>query len=236
MAVTDHDTIDGLEEALRAGDTQNVIVLRGVELGAREDRNLHILGYGFSSQASGLRELCQVMKDSRDKRKYRIIRFLKDRGVELSLAEVEALAGGEIIARPHFARAMVQRGYVTTVREAFDRYLDTDEYQSIERFKADAEHCIAAIRQAGGHAVLAHPWQLRYSNQNLETLVARLKELGLEGIECHYPKHTPEQVQFYLSLTGKYGLHVTAGSDFHGEKVKPDVSLVPVELDVSWLF
>jgi len=235
LAITDHDTIQGLEEAVRTGETLEITVLRGIELGAAEDRNLHILGYGFSPDAPGLRKLCQVLKDSRDERKYRIVRFLKEKGMDISLAEVEELAGGKIIARPHFAQIMVRRGYVASTREAFDRYLDTDEYQKIERFKADARQCIAVIQQAGGRAVLAHPWQLRYSDDALETLVVRLKELGLAGIECYYPRHTPEQIQFYLSLARKYDLHITAGSDFHGEKVKPDVQLTPVELDVSWL-
>lgn len=83
--------------------------------------------------------------------------------------------------------------------------------------------------------MLAHPWQLRYDDEQLERLVVQLKKDGLEGIECYYPKHTPEQVKFYLSLAEKYDLHITAGSDFHGEQVKLEVALVPMEIDVEWL-
>ena len=128
LALTDHDTLDGLEEAAQAGKALGVRVIPGVELGAKEYRSLHILGYRFSPQAEGLSRLCTQLKQGRDERKYRMIDFLREKGVDISLAEVEELAGGDVIARPHFAQVMVRRGYVQTTREAFDRYLDTDEY------------------------------------------------------------------------------------------------------------
>ena len=235
LALTDHDTLGGLDEAVRAGEGLGLPVLRGIELGAREDRHLHILGLGLEAHCPDLEALCQTLKDSRDERKYRIVSFLADKGIPIDLAEVEALVGGDVIARPHFAQVMVRHGYVATTREAFDRYLDTDEYQKIERFKADASTCIQAIHGAGGKAVLAHPYQLNYSDEKLEALVASLKEQGLDGLECYYPRHTPEMVARYLALAGKYGLSVSAGSDFHGEQVRPDTLLRPVPLDTAWL-
>ncbi len=236
LAVTDHDTVDGVEEAVTAGEKQGIQVLRGVELGASEDRNLHILGLGLQSGSTPLGELCETLRKSRDERKYRIISFLKEKGVEISLEEVEALAGGKVVARPHFARVMLQHGYVSTTREAFDRYLDTDEYQRIERFKAGAAQCIEAIHQAGGKAVFAHPYQLQYEEKQLENMVCSLKEYGIDGMECYYPKHTPEMVEQYLQLAKKYNLHVTAGSDFHGEQVHPDMPLTPISLEIEWIF
>ena len=185
LALTDHDTVDGLDEAILAGEATGLRVLRGVELGAKEYRNLHILGYGFSTGPSPLTELCQKMKDGRDERKYRIIDVLREKGVDISLAEVEELAGGDIIARPHFAQVMVRRGYVATTREAFDRYLDTEEYQRIERFKADARTCVEAIRDAGGKVSLAHPYQLKLEDGALETLGGELAGYGLDAIECY---------------------------------------------------
>lgn len=142
LALTDHDTLDGLEKAEQAGAALGIRVLRGVELVAREYRNLHILGYGFSTAAPELRELCTWLKRGRDERKFRIIEYLREKGAELSLEEVEEIAGGEIIGRSHFAQAMVRRGYVRSTREAFDRYLDTAEYQRIERPKPEAGTCI----------------------------------------------------------------------------------------------
>lgn len=235
MAITDHDTVEGVAEAFQTGKTLGVRVIRGVELSAKDDKNLHILGYNFSPEAAELKELCLTMKNSRDKRKYRIIDYLKALGVEIPLEEVEQIAGGDIIGRPHFAQVMVKHGYVSDTREAFDKYLDAGDFQRIERIKFSAEKCIGIIRRSGGRAVLAHPWQLLYTDEKLDALVSRLADCGLEGIECFYPRHTKEQQQFYLSLTKKYGLHVTGGSDFHGERVKPDVQLATYELDVNWL-
>ncbi|MDE7218611.1 MAG: PHP domain-containing protein [Oscillospiraceae bacterium] len=235
LALTDHDTIDGLDEAVRTGAALGLRVLRGVELSAREYRSLHILGYGFSTAPSALTRLCAEMKAGRDQRKSRIIDFLHEKGVDISLAEVEELAGGDVIGRPHFAQVMVRRGYVQSSREAFDRYLDTDEYQRIERRKPDARACIEAIRSAGGKTSFAHPYQVKLPDDALEALVRELAGYGLDAIECYYPRHTAEQQALYLRLAEKYGLHATGGSDFHGERVKPDITLAAWELDTGWL-
>ena len=235
LGLTDHDTMDGLDEAIQAGEALGLCVLRGVELGAKEYRNLHILGYGFSQAAPHLTTLCQKLRDGRDERKYRIIDFLKEKGVPVSLEEVEAQAGGDVIARPHFAQVMVRRGYVATIREAFDRYLDTDEYQRIERFKADAQTCIEAIHADGGVASLAHPYQLGFDAADLERLVQKLVDYGLDAIECFYSRHTPEQTGDFLRLAEKYGLHVTGGSDFHGERVKPEIQIDAIKLELGWI-
>ena len=235
LAVTDHDTLDGVEEAVQAGRRLGVAVLRGIELGAREHRYMHILGLGLSTDCPELSTLCQTLRASRDERAHRIIAFLREKGIDLDLAEVEALAGGQVIARPHFAQVMVQHGYVSSPREAFDRYLDTDEYQKIERYKAPAADCIRAIHQGGGKAVLAHPYQLGFSVEKLEYTIQMLKDQGLDGLECWYPFHTAEMTQQYLELAKRYGLGVTAGSDFHGEQVKPGILLQPILLDISWL-
>lgn len=141
-----------------------------------------------------------------------------------------------VIGRPHFAQVMVRYGYVQSNREAFDRYLDTGEYQRIERQKPSVRICIEAIKSAGGKVSLAHPYQVGLDDNDLEALVQRLTEYGLDAIECYYPKHTLEQQAFFLRLTEKYHLRVTGGSDFHGEQVKPDIGLADLELDTDWLF
>lgn len=235
MALTDHDTLDGLDEAIRAGSLCGLKVVRGVELGAKEHRNLHILGYGFPAESPALHKLCAEMKRERDERKYRIAEFLRTKGVEIDLAEVEEQAGGKVIGRPHFAQVMVKRGYVSTNREAFDRYLDTEEYDQIKQATVDARTCVEAIRADGGRVSMAHPYQLGMENDELEKQVRMLVDYGLDAIECYYPKHTPEQTAFYLHLAEKYGLYVTGGSDFHGEQVKPDVKLARLELELGWL-
>lgn len=236
LAVTDHDTIAGMDEAMSAGERLGLQVIRGVELCAREHRNFHILGYGFRTGDTELSRLCEKLRAGRDDRKYEIINFLQEKGVNIDLTEVEELAGGDVIARPHFAQILVKHGYVSSNREAFDRYLDTEEFRkSVKRFKADSRTCVEAIKSAGGKVSLAHPYQMGLPDDELEALVVRLKSWGLDAIECYYPKYTPEQQAFYLYLTEKYRLNRTGGSDFHGEKIKPDTKLARWPLTLEWL-
>ena len=236
LAITDHDTIAGVSEAMETGKQCGLRMIRGVELSAKERRSFHILGYGFRDGDTELSRLCEKFRAGRDERKYKIIDFLREKGVDVDLSEVEALAGGEVIARPHFAQVMVRHGYVSTNREAFDRYLDTEEFrQRVKRFKADARTCVEAIHAAGGKVSLAHPYQMGLPDDELESLVKQLAGWGLDAIECYYPKHTARQQEFYLQLAGKYQLHQTGGSDFHGEKVKPDVELAKLDLELDWL-
>ena len=235
-ALTDHDTTGGVREAMDAGKALGLRVIPGIELSAREYRTFHILGYGFRMDDPGLLALCARMKTGRDERAKRIIAYLGENGMPMALSEVEAIAGGEVVGRPHFAQAMVARGYVASNREAFDRWLDTGEFHAlIERVKPSARECVETIKAAGGKVSLAHPYQIGVDDAALEAIVRELKDCGLDAIECFYPKFTPEQQALYLRLAEKYGLHVTGGSDFHGERVKPDTALAAWELDTGWL-
>ena len=235
-ALTDHDTVAGVAEALRAGEALGLRVISGIELSAREYHTFHILGYAFDLEAPALNALCARMKAGRDERELRIVDYLGKHGMELTLAEVEEIAGGDIIGRPHFAQAMVRRGYVADNREAFDRWLDTNEFhERVERTKPSARECVETIKAAGGFVSLAHPYQIGAADDELDAIVRELVGYGLDAIECYYPKFTPAQQAFYLHLAKKYGLHQTGGSDFHGERVKPDVGLAALEMDVNWL-
>lgn len=235
LALTDHDTIDGIAKAEHLGKALGVRIIPGVELGAQEHKNLHILGYGFSGGAPNIARLCASKCEQRDIRNCRLIDFLHSKGLEITLEEVERRAAGAVIGRPHFAQVLKRKGYVSTVREAFDRYLDTKEYEQIREAKIPARVCIETIKADGGKVSLAHPYQLGYTDEVLTKLVGDLKDFGLDAIECYYPKHTPEQTAFYLELAKWFDLHITGGSDFHGEKVKPDIALAKVELELDWL-
>lgn len=236
LALTDHDTMDGLEEAVHAGQRCGLSVIPGVELSAKEYPTLHILGYGFSMNAPPLTELCRRMKARRDERTGRLLAFLGQKGIELTAGEVEELVGGDIIGRPHFAQAMVQRGYVVTNQEAFDRYLDTEEYhEKVDRDKPSVQECIRAIKASSGKVSLAHPYQIGIGEDGLDKLVGELASCGLDAIECYYPQYTPEQQEFYCHLAEKYRLNQTGGSDFHGERVKPDIGLARWPLELEWL-
>ena len=147
LAITDHDTIGGVEQAVQAGREQGLLVLRGVELAAKENRHMHILGLGLYADCPQLAQLCQALLNDRNERNQRIIGFLKEKGMTLSLDEVSACGRGTSHRPPSFCPGYGSEGVCGKHPEAFDRYLDTPEYQRIERLKASAEACIQAIHQ-----------------------------------------------------------------------------------------
>lgn len=235
IAITDHDTMDGLDEGIAAGQELGVTVIRGIELSAKEYPTLHILGYNFSSDGEELNKICQEMKQARDARKYQIIDFLTDNGVIIPLSEVEEIAGG-VVGKPHFARVLVQHGYAASIQDAFNKYLNTPEYKRrVKREKPSARKCIEAIKAAGGKVSLAHPYQIGVDKDTLKGIVQELKGYGLDAIEVLYPKYTPDMQAEYLDLVCNYNLRGTGGSDFHGEKVKPDTQLSRLRLNLEWL-
>lgn len=234
MALTDHDSVNGVDEAIAEGKAVGLRVIPGVELSADDYLNLHILGYGFSIPA--IQDWLKSLQGGRNNRKYRIRDFLRTKGLEIPLEEVDQAAAGASIGRPHFAMVMLKHGYVGTRREAFDRYLDTPEFQTLEKgTKPTAQECVERIKAAGGKVSLAHPYQIVLNGESLDKLVGRLKGYGLDAIECYYPIHTPEQTAEYFALAEEYGLHITGGSDFHGERNKPDHPLAAWELELDWL-
>lgn len=236
LSLTDHDTVSGVSEAINAGNGLGMIVIPGIELSAAEHPNLHILGYCIDISNPKLIHLCKEAQMERERHTLYIKNYLSKHGIPINLDEVREVADGGAIGRPHFAQVLVRHGYVKSSREAFDKYLDTDDYHKIPRKKPSARCCIETIKTAGGFPVLAHPYQLLLDDVALETELNELLSYGLAGIECFYPKHSTKQQSFYLHLAAKYHIHTTAGSDFHGEKVHREDKVVSVELnDISWL-
>lgn len=234
LSVTDHDSIDGVAEAMTAGERFGVKVIRGVELSADDCPNLHILGYDFDPE--GVNAFLNGLQKRRDERKHRILGYLREKGIVLDLAEVEKFSPGSSIGRPHFAAAMVEAGFVKSRGEAFERYLDTPDFRRMDRGRPSAELCVRKLKEAGGKVSLAHPGQIALENETLEELVKRLALCGLDAVECWYTTHTPEQTAEYLRLAEKYQLRVTGGSDFHGERNRPEFPMTKLELELGWLF
>lgn len=225
MALTDHDSVSGVSEAGQTAKELGIHFITGIELSIAHEEELHMLGYNIDINNKPLQEFCELLVHDRDTRADKIIDYLAGYGMHITRQEVEEKAGSNLIARPHFARIMLEKGYVSTLQEAFDKYLATDEFAKIERPKPTAEEGMKMIHDAGGVAVLAHPMSLKKTGEVLEEEIAHLAELGLFGIETYYSTHTPEQIEEYHALALKYNLIETAGSDFHGEKVKPKIFL-----------
>lgn len=225
MAVTDHDTIDGLAEALEWGDKLGVMVAPGIEINAQHEAELHILGYGFDWHSPDVLAACRWFHEGRERRGERILTLLERQGIELTMEDVRPYVGGRQLGRPHFARALVDKGYAANVDEAFKRYLSGADFQAIEREKMTPQAAIALITAAGGLAVLAHPASLKLDAGRLEAYVRTLKSLGLRGMECYYSANTPAWTKQCLAIARKNDLLATGGSDFHGSQNRRGVHI-----------
>lgn len=230
--------MDGLAEALRAGQEAGIRILPGVEISSElKGGTLHILGYGFDPSSSVLTTALDRLKEARADRNPRIIRRLNELGIDISMDQVRERAGGDLIGRPHMAQTLVDLGAVGTVQEAFDDYLGTGGKAHFDKFRFGPAESFHMIREAGGIPVMAHPYQTKREGAALRDLVAELKEMGLEGIEVYYSRHSAEQTAFYADLARAFDLVPTGGTDFHG-RTKPDIALghgtgdlhVPAEL------
>jgi predicted metal-dependent phosphoesterase TrpH len=226
LSITDHDSVAGLALGKASADKMGIKFINGIEISCQGNRELHLLGYGIDYNERALAETCMNFAKLREERANRIIDFLLERNVNISLDEVRKIAlSSSIIGRPHFAQALLKNGYVATIQEAFDKYLAAADFDKIERPKPTAEEGIALIRNASGIPVLAHPALLKLDSYAEEELIKRLIGFGLKGIECFYSLHSPEQTEYYSSLAKKYDLFITGGSDFHGEKIKPEIKI-----------
>lgn len=225
-AITDHDAVSGIAAAAKAATDYGITFFPGIEISVQGGKELHILGYGINPDDPGLLEFCARHARDRSVRCGKMLAYLQDHGVNMTLEDVRCCNDGRTSGRPHFARALVKKGYASSVQDAFDRYLTTPEfYARVERPKPLPADGIRVIRESGGVAVLAHPHQLKLEEPALNALLVQLKEMGLQGIEAYYSRHTPQQTACYLALAKKHDLLYTCGSDFHGPGVKPDIAL-----------
>ncbi len=230
VALTDHDNMAGVPAFLEACREIGITGIPGVEISAALDERygqnstLHILGYGLDYQDSQVRELLSRVLDGRSWRNDQIMAKLDDLGIGLDWEEVEACAGEDVIGRPHIAQAMVDRDYVSTVQEAFDRYLAKGAPAYVDRYRLFPDEAIQMIAGAGGLTFFAHPFTWIKDEKMLEQELAVFKEIGLAGIEAWHSDHTDEQIVALLRIARKLDLMVSGGTDYHGE-TKPLIKL-----------
>lgn len=224
VALTDHDTTDGLAEFCAAAAAGRLRAVPGVELSAEYGPGtMHIVGL-FVAPGGALEEALRFIRDARAERNRVILDRLSAAGVPIGEAEVRACAGSDVIARPHFARALVARGHAPDLNTAFDRWLGKGRPAYVARRKLPPAECIRAIHAGGGVAVLAHPASLGLLGRGLRACVRGLAAEGIDGIEVHGSTHTPAQIRRYRSLARECGLAESGGSDFHGA-IRPLVRL-----------
>jgi predicted metal-dependent phosphoesterase TrpH len=218
VGLTDHDCTGGLARFAAACAREGVRPVPGVEISANvEHGTLHILGYLMDVADEALQRTLEEIRDGRHSRNLRILARLNELGLALEWDEVARHAGEDIVSRPHFARAMVERGYVKDTVDACDRFLGKGQPAYVDRLRLSAEDSVRLIRDAGGLAVLAHPFTLDLKPRALRAFVLGLRNAGLDGIESYYSEYSSEQQQTYLAMAADLGLLATGGSDFHGD-------------------
>ncbi len=212
IAITDHDTLDGLPAAAAAAETAAIDFIPGVELSASDHQaDVHILGYYLDTATPGLAEELRILRDGRLVRGEHILDLLAQLGVSLHLERVVAIAAGAPLGRPHIGAALIEAGYVETMDEAFERYIGYHAPAYVPKRTLDPAGAIDLVKRAGGVPVLAHPGSLRRDD-----LIPALVAHGLVGIEVWHPKHDAQRVRTYMAAAETFGLLVTGGSDFHG--------------------
>ena len=225
LALTDHDNVAGVERFMAACRQSPVRGIPGVEVSVDCDNgSMHILGYFIDPKNPNLCKLLGGIQDHRAERNREILKHLNRLGLCMTMEEVASRAGGEVVGRPHFAQALLDRGYVKTADEAFKNYLTRGKPAYVERVRQSPDEGIEMIRNAGGVAVLAHPFTLTGGRETLRRLVKDLATAGLEGIEVYYPRHTSKMTRFYIKLAMEFNLALTGGTDYHGAPM-PDIKL-----------
>lgn len=224
IALTDHDTVNGINEALEVSTSKNIEFIPGIEFSVADGTEIHIIGLFIDHKNEVLLDVINKTRSQREARMKGVIEKLLNCGFEITYEEAQALAGGDFVGRAHIAHILMDKGYVATVKEAFDKYIGLNKPCYVEKKEITPKDAITAIRSAGGLAFLAHLHQTKFDFQQLDKLLGELKSYGLNGIEGYYTEYTNDHIKQFRALAQKHNLFYSGGSDFHGT-MKPNVNL-----------
>lgn len=231
-SLTDHDTCRGCLEAAEAASALGVQFIPGVEISAYlNGRSIHVLGYGVDPLDEGFESFLNLRRRQREDRMGLMIERAQALGLKVTPQDVEAIAAGASLTRPHLARALVANGQAASIQEAFDRWLAEGKPAYVENSPLTVPEAIACIKRAGGVAILAHPGIYDAD----EHIAGWVHQAGLDGVEVAHPSHSEERAAAYLKMTSWLGVLATRSSDFHGESVRPDRQLGRCLLDQAVL-
>jgi len=236
VAITDHDTTDGLQEAAEAGLELGVEIVPGIELSAEHrGTSVHVLCYWMDPENDELQAELTRLRSERFLRGEAMVGKLQSLGYPISFERVRHIAGSGNIVRPHVAQALVEAGVVATEEEAFDRLIGDDGPAYVPKHALDPLEALALVRRAGGACVLAHPGMWSADAPVPEDLIEAMAEAGMAGLEAEHNDHTPEQRERYRGLAKRLGLVITGGSDCHGTRYDPvrlgSVTTDPAQFD-----
>ena len=229
ISLTDHDAIHGIPPLRERAEAAGIRVINGVELSVNEHGiDVHVLAYGFDPEEPGFAAALARWRDGRHERARKILARLKGIGIRISIEEVEAIANGGAIGRPHVAEALLQEGHVDSLNEAFQRFLGHHAPAYVPKMTVPMDEAAAIVHEAGGVTVLAHPGTL-----NRDHLIPDWTRRGLDGIEVWHTKHDASAIRKYTGIAEQYGLLKTGGTDCHGART-PGVAIgsvaVPYEI------
>ncbi|MBP2071668.1 PHP domain-containing protein [Thermoanaerobacterium butyriciformans] len=233
IAITDHDTLDGIDEAKEASELYGIEIIPGIELNSYDDRqDIHILGYFIDYKNNDLLEKLKDIRKSRINRAKLIISKLNEIGINITYDDVlsHTKESFSFIGRPHIAKAIVEAGYAKSVKEAFDKYIGEDKPAYVKRYRLHPFDSIKMIINAGGIPVLAHPGLL-IDKEIIKHLITN----GLKGIEVYHSKHSRADTEFFKNFALENNLLITGGSDFHGVDVDGEYLLGTVKLDYKYI-
>jgi predicted metal-dependent phosphoesterase TrpH len=220
LALTDHDTTDGIVEAAQAAAELDIDFIPGIEINTDvSGGEVHVLGYFIEYERPAFQTHIKVLRDARERRGQRMVELLNEQGVNISWDRVREIAQGAV-GRPHVAKALLEAGYVQTIGEAFDRYIGTGCFAYVPRYRLTPEDAVRLIASGNGLPVIAHPAD-QPGLDELRKWLPGLCEAGMIGLETYYGPYTPEQEQALLALANKYHLIPTGGTDFHGPGIHP---------------
>jgi predicted metal-dependent phosphoesterase TrpH len=225
IALTDHDTVEGLAEARTAAADAGVRLVEGCELSCEVgDATMHLLVYFLPDRPGPLQDRLAGLQEARADRNRRIVAVLQEHGLDVTLDEILTEAGGGSVGRPHVAGVLLRKGYVASIQEAFDQWLAKGRPAYLDRDRLLPAEAISLAHESGAVTVLAHPTSLGFEGSALEAFVAGLAADGLDGMECEYGRYPPDLRSSLRQMAGRHGLAVTGGSDYHG-RYKPDIAL-----------
>ncbi|WP_028973642.1 PHP domain-containing protein [Spirochaeta cellobiosiphila] len=221
LALTDHDTTAGLNEAILAGKEYNIKIIPGIELDINyTGGEFHLLGLGLKQWDGELQKILKDIQFRREHRNLKILKLLQEDRIDITWDDLLKEAGNRLIGRPHIASVLVKKGYVKSLKEAFDKYLGTGKKYYIQKEGIDLVDALDWISKAGGRPVIAHPFSLYLGWNSLKEHLIDWKEKGLWGLEAYHPGAVQRQCRRLDSLAQELGFYVTAGSDFHSPSRK----------------
>lgn len=225
IALSDHDCISGVQEAMDAGKALGVEVIPAVELSAQSDTELHILGYFVDIHNKRLQDTMAYALQVRDERQEETCRKLNEQGFAITMDELrEEAHGNPVLCRAHFAQIMVRKGYAESVKDAFNRYLSVGCYAYSNRQALTATEAVSLIHEAGGIAVAAHLHLIKKPDDELREYLKALIPYGLDGVEGYYTDYTPDMETRYRAMAKELGLVISGGTDYHGAN-KPHIAI-----------